>query len=304
MNKMELSGTFKEVLGESNVRVGEPMKAHTSFKLGGPADIFLIPQDEKQLSRVIKICNLNSTPFIVIGNGTNLIVRDKGIRGVVIKVQDKFCDYCVHGEILTAGAGLLLSRVADIALESGLTGFEFASGIPGTLGGAVAMNAGAYIGEMKDVVVKTEFLDSAGERHTVEGEGHQFGYRTSFIQKVGGIVTRSWLQLRKGSKSEIKVLMDDLNKRRKEKQPLQMPSAGSVFKRPAGYFAGKLIEDSGLKGCRLGGAEVSTMHCGFIVNADNATAEDVVKLIAHVQEVVKDKFGIELEREVRIIGEE
>ncbi len=293
-----------EIVGPENLKADEPLKNHTSFKLGGPVDFFVTPEGREQLMEVIKLCRAESLPYYIMGNGTNLIVRDKGLRGVVIKIFEKFKAYSVEGEVITAEAGLLLSEVANVALKHGLAGLEFASGIPGTLGGAVAMNAGAYIGEMKDVVVRTEFIDKNGEPGVVEGEEHHFGYRKSFIQETGGIVLRSQLKLKKGNKAEIKALMGDLNQRRRDKQPLKMPSAGSVFKRPPGYFAGKLIEDCGLKGYRLGGAEVSPMHCGFIVNADNATTEDVVNLIRHIQRVVKEKFGVELEREVRIIGEE
>ncbi|MCX7710489.1 MAG: UDP-N-acetylmuramate dehydrogenase [Clostridia bacterium] len=304
MNRSETVLAFEKIVGTENVRLNELLKNHTSFKLGGPADIFLTPRNAEQLGRIIGLCNSNQVPFFIMGNGTNLIVRDKGIRGVVIKVFENFREYSVEGEMITAEAGLLLSQVANIALENELAGFEFASGIPGTLGGAVTMNAGAYIGEMKDVVCKTEYMDREGNLKTLEGEAHQFAYRKSFIQEAGGIVLKTQLRLKKGIKADIKNLMDDLNQRRKDKQPLHMPSAGSVFKRPEGYFAGKLIEDCGLRGFRLGGAEVSEMHCGFIVNADNATAEDVLKLIAHIQKAVKEKFGVMLEREVRIVGEE
>lgn len=303
MDKFKLAEAFGSVLGEDNIKIDEPMKNHTSFKLGGPADILLTPRDTDHLRSVISICNSQDIPFFIMGNGTNLIVRDKGIRGVVIKIYENFCDYSLEGELLTAGAGLRLSRVANIALDNELAGLEFASGIPGSLGGAVAMNAGAYIGEMKDVVIKTEYMDALGNLIVIEGEDHKFGYRTSIIQQSHGIVISTKMKLKKGNKTEIKNLMDDLNKRRKDKQPLSLPSAGSIFKRPAGYYAGKLIEDSGLRGFRVGGAQVSEMHCGFIVNADNATAEEVINLISHVQRTVKDKFGVQLEREVRIIGE-
>ncbi|HEX3027751.1 MAG TPA: UDP-N-acetylmuramate dehydrogenase, partial [Clostridia bacterium] len=235
---------------------------------------------------------------------SNLIVRDKGIRGIVIKICGNLAGFSVRDDIIEAETGILLSRLSNVAAENSLRGLEFASGIPGTLGGAVVMNAGAYIGEMKDVVFETDYIDTEGEIRTVKDEQHKFGYRTSFIQKTGGIVLKSKVKLKFGDKTAIKSLMDDLNQRRKDKQPLEYPSAGSVFKRPEGFYAGKLIEDCGLKGFMLGGAEVSLKHCGFIINTNNATASDVINLIRHIQETVKSKFGIELQTEVKIVGEE
>ncbi len=294
---------LREHIGKEKVRLNEPMKNHTSFKVGGNSDIFVTPVDVGQIKKILDISKKNDIPLFFMGNGTNLIVSDKGIRGITVKLSDNFSRHEIHGDIMEAEAGILLSRIANIALEHGLAGLEFAAGIPGTLGGAVFMNAGAYGGEMKDVVISTRYMDKTGEIKIVEGEAHQFGYRASFIQRQGGIVLSSRLQLKRGKKSEIKALMDNLNARRKEKQPLCMPSAGSVFKRPEGYFTGKLVEDSGLKGFRIGGAEVSLMHCGFIVNTGNARAADIINLIEHIQNTVKSKFGIELKTEVRIVGE-
>jgi UDP-N-acetylmuramate dehydrogenase len=233
-----------------------------------------------------------------------LIVREKGIRGITVKLFEKFNKYEVTGCTINAQAGILLSKLSQVALQNELTGLEFASGIPGTLGGAVAMNAGAYGGEMKDVVAKTQYIDNNGDIKSIEADMHCFGYRTSFIQKEEGIVLNSELKLKAGDKVKIKALMDDLCKKRNDKQPLKMPSAGSVFKRPEGYFAGKLIEDCGLRGYSIGGAEVSNMHCGFIVNKGDAVAGDVIALIEFIKRTVKEKFGVDLETEVKVIGEE
>ncbi|HOP92464.1 MAG TPA: UDP-N-acetylmuramate dehydrogenase [Acetivibrio thermocellus] len=303
MEKELLAREIEKIAGQENVKLDEPMKNHTSFKVGGPADILVTPVSVSQLSQILKLCKNKSVPVFVMGNGTNLIVRDKGIRGVVVKIFDNLNQFTVKDDIITAYAGILLSRVSTIAYENGLTGLEFACGIPGTLGGAVAMNAGAYGGEMKDVVVETEYMDKDGEIRVVRDDGHQFGYRTSFIQKNSGIVIKTLMKLKKGNKEEIKALMDDLTQRRQEKQPLEMPSAGSIFKRPEGYFAGKLIEDCGLRGHRIGGAEVSQKHCGFIVNTGDAKAKDILDLIEYIRNTVKMKFGVDMQTEVRIVGE-
>lgn len=295
---------IKDIVEEGNIKVDEPMKNHTSFKVGGPTDILVSPVSVSQLSQILKLCKKENVPILVMGNGTNMVVSDKGIRGVVIKIYDNLNEFCVKDDTITAYGGILLSRISNVAYENSLTGLEFASGIPGTLGGAVTMNAGAYGGEMKDVVIETEYMDRNGEIKIVRGEEHHFGYRTSFIQKQSGIVIKSLMKLKKGNRQEIKALMDDLTKRRQDKQPLEMPSAGSVFKRPEGYFAGKLIEDCGLRGYRMGGAEVSNKHCGFIINSGDATSKDIMDLIKHIQGTVKTKFGVDLQTEVRIIGEE
>ena len=303
LDKMNLAHIIKKIAGEQNVMIDEPMKNHSSFKVGGAADILVTPTSAFQLSEILKLCKKENVPIFIIGNGSNLIVSDKGIRGVVIKIFDNFSGCKVENNTMSVYAGTLLSKVSNIALKNELTGLEFAAGIPGTLGGAIAMNAGAYGGEMKDVVVETECMDLNGEIKVLRGSEHEFGYRTSHILKNSYIVLKSVLHLKKGNKQEIKELMDDLNRRRKEKQPLEMPSAGSVFKRPEGHFAGKLIEDCNLKGYRIGGAQVSEKHCGFIVNTGNATASDIQSLIKHIQETVKSTYGIELQTEMRIIGE-
>jgi UDP-N-acetylmuramate dehydrogenase len=304
LNIERISASIGRIVGEESLKINEPMKNHTSFKVGGIADILALPSSPEQLTDILILCKAEGVPAFVMGNGTNLIVRDKGIRGVVIKTFNNLCGYTVKDHVIEAESGLLLSKVSNIALDNGLSGLEFASGIPGTLGGAVTMNAGAYNGEMKDVVIRTEYIDRDMERKALEGGAHLFGYRTSFIQKEGGIVYKSFLKLRKGSKGQIKSLMNELNKRRKETQPLEFPSAGSIFKRPPGFYTGKLIDECGLRGYGIGGAKVSEKHCGFIINSGNATASDIIELIRHIQNVVKLRFGVELSTEVKIVGEE
>jgi len=305
--KLLLDNDFKksliDIVGEGNIKYDEPMRNHTSFKVGGPADVLAVPGNACQLIEVFRLCGIKGVPVFVIGNGTNLVVRDKGIRGVVLKTAN-LNKFSVNGDILEAGAGTPLSEISDIALEHGLSGMEFASGIPGTLGGAVVMNAGAYGSEMRDVVMKTEYMDGSLEIKTAEGEYHRFGYRTSFIQEEGGIVLKSFLKLVKKDRSVIKAMTDELNARRKRAQPLEYPSAGSVFKRPEGYYTGKLIEECGLKGFSIGGAQISAKHCGFIVNTGGAAAKDIIDLIAYMQEAVKARFGVSLQTEIKIVGEE
>lgn len=303
MEKEKYIKLLVDIAGKENVKEDEPMSKHTSFKIGGPADFLVTPCSVQSLCEVIKLCNREKMPIFIMGNGTNLLISDKGIRGVVIKIYDNLDSCVVKGDCIEAYGGILLSKLSRIALENELQGFEFASGIPGTLGGAVSMNAGAYGGEMKDVVVQTEFIDKEGNIKLIREAEHEFGYRTSFIQKQSGIVVRSFIKLKKGDRAASKAIIDDLTGRRQDKQPLEMPSAGSVFKRPEGYFAGKLIEDSGLRGYCIGGAQVSDKHCGFIVNKGKATSKDVMDLVRHIQKTVKDKFDVELQTEIRIVGE-
>lgn len=303
IDKTGLASVFADIVGAGNVKIDEPMKNHTSFKVGGPADLFVTPDSAENLAKLYSMCLQKGIPVFIMGNGTNLIVRDKGIRGVVLQVFKNLDSASIEGCKITAEAGILVSRLSRLALENGLEGLEFAEGIPGTLGGAVTMNAGAYISDMSHIVTRTEYMDRNGEIKVLEGEQHQFGKRSSIIQSNGGIVLSSELQLKAGDKAEIEGRMDEFKRQRKEKQPLELPSAGSVFKRPEGYFAGKLVQDCGLRGFRIGGAEVSCKHCGFIVNIDNATAGDVIELIHHIQAAVKEKFGVELQTEVRIVGE-
>ncbi|AFK86344.1 MULTISPECIES: UDP-N-acetylmuramate dehydrogenase [Thermoanaerobacterium] len=294
--------TLRKVVSDENIYINEPMSRHTSFRIGGPADVLIIPQSVDELIKVMGLIKAENIPYFILGNGTNIIVSDKGIRGVVVKLT-AIRKISVDGEIIVSEAGALLSVIANTALDNELTGFEFASGIPGTLGGAITMNAGAYGPEIKDVVEKVEVIDKDGSIYEVKNGNMRFGYRSSLIQSDNLIAIRAWIHLKKGNYKDIKAKMDELNGLRKMKQPLEYPSAGSVFKRPEGFYAGKLIQDAGLQGYAIGGAQVSEKHCGFIINRGNATADDVLNLIAHIKRTVKDKFGVDLETEVKIIGE-
>ncbi|HHV75080.1 UDP-N-acetylmuramate dehydrogenase [Thermoanaerobacterium butyriciformans] len=294
--------TLRKVVSDENIYINEPMSRHTSFRIGGPADVLIIPQSVDELIKVMGLIKAENIPYFILGNGTNIIVSDKGIRGVVIKLT-AIRKISVDGEIIVSEAGALLSVIANTALDNELTGFEFASGIPGTLGGAITMNAGAYGPEIKDVVEKVEVIDKNGSIYEVKNGNMRFGYRSSLIQSDNLIAIRAWIHLKKGNYKDIKAKMDELNGLRKMKQPLEYPSAGSVFKRPEGFYAGKLIQDAGLQGYAIGGAQVSEKHCGFIINRGNATADDVLNLIEYIKRTVKDKFGVDLETEVKIIGE-
>ena len=277
----------------------EPMKNYTTFRIGGKADLLVKPKTYQQIAEIITLCKKYEVPYYVLGNGSNLLVSDEGYRGVIIHVYNQLADIKVEGNRIIAGAGAILSKVATVAMENSLTGLEFAHGIPGTLGGAVVMNAGAYNGEMKNVLISCEVMDEEGKVITLSKDELQLGYRTSIIQNKNYIVLRATMQLEKGEKENIKAYMKELMLRRKEKQPLDKPSAGSTFKRPEGYFAGKLIMDSGLKGYQIGGAKVSEKHCGFVINTGNATYQDVVDLIRHIQKEVKRQFNVELKTEVK-----
>ena len=281
----------------------EPMSRHTTFHVGGPADMMFFPAFEQQIALAVRLAKDYHIPCTVIGNGSNLIVRDGGVIGLVIVLGERFSDVSTDGDILTAQAGAPLSRVAAEAQRAGLTGLEFASGIPGTLGGGCAMNAGAYSAQLSDVLLDARVLLN-GEIQTLTREEMQMGYRTTLPLKEGGIVLSARFRLQKGDGEAIAETMRTLNARRREKQPLNYPSAGSVFKRPEGYFAGALIEQAGLKGARIGDAQVSEKHAGFIINVGNATAEDILKLIEKVQSDVRAHSGVSLETEVRIIGED
>lgn len=298
---------IKELInGIVNCRIlaDEPMKNHTSFKIGGNADFIAEPENENQIIALLKVLAENNIPYFVMGNGSNILVGDKGIRGVVIKLADSMSDCSVNGNEISAGSGIKLSRLAKTALDNSLGGMEFASGIPGTLGGAVYMNAGAYGGEMKDIVKSVTYIDTKTlDVKTIDSKDCDFDYRHSVFSSGDKIITGATLKLDKKDKNEIAALMKDLSERRTSKQPLDKPSAGSTFKRPTGYFAGTLIQDAGLKGKRIGGAEVSTKHSGFIINADGATARDVLDLVEYVKKEVKDKFGVELEPEIKTVGE-
>ena len=294
---------FSDIYSENQIRINASMKDHIYFEVGGPADVLLLPTNVEQVIETISICKKESIPYYIIGNGSNLLVKDGGIRGVVIKLRG-LSGISVSGTKIKAGAGVKLKEVADKALDCSLTGFEFACGIPGSVGGAVFMNAGAYGGEIKNVIVEAEVIDKEGNFITLKKEDLTFGYRTSNITEQGYIVVSATFDLEVGEEEKIRELMIDLDRRRKEKQPLEYPSAGSTFKRPEGYFAGKLIQDAGLKGFSIGGAAVSSKHSGFVINKDNATAKDVLDVIKHVQDEVKKQFGVNLETEVRIIGED
>ena len=302
MNKIFYEALVK-VLDEDQIKPEEPMKNHLTFRVGGPADFFVTPKNYEELSGVLKCCAKYEMPCYIMGNGSNLLVSDQGYRGVVIQLFRQLNDIQCEGNVIRAQAGALLSAVANRALEEKLTGFEFAAGIPGTLGGACVMNAGAYGGEMKDVLKSVTVLTREGERITLQKNELELGYRTSIIAKKDYIVLEAEIELEVGDAEEIKAVMDDLKERRTTKQPLEYPSAGSTFKRPEGYFAGKLIQESGLQGFQVGGAQVSEKHCGFVINKDQATAADIAELIRQVQDRVEEKFGVRLETEVKRLGE-
>ena len=281
----------------------EPMKKHITFRVGGPAACFLTPSTKEQIREILHICQEEKTPYFILGNGSNLLVSDQGFDGVVLQVYKNMNQVTVEGEHLRVQAGALLSATARKALEAGLTGMEFAAGIPGTMGGAAVMNAGAYGGEMKDILESVTVLTPEGEQKELNNEELQLGYRTSVVKEKGYIVLEAVLSLKKGDPEAIKSRMDELKEQRVTKQPLEYPSAGSTFKRPEGYFAGKLIQDAGLRGYQVGGAQVSEKHCGFVINKENATAKDVVHLIHDVQRIVYEKFQVQLETEVKFLGE-
>lgn len=280
----------------------EPMKKHTSFKIGGNADYFAQPSDADEIKKLTELCKENEVPYFILGNGSNLLVSDDGIEGLVIDITKGFSYLKTEGTKITAGAGTLLSRLANEACKNSLSGLEFAAGIPGSVGGAVYMNAGAYGGEIKDVASKVTYLDEEGRIEILTADKLDFGYRKSFFSGKNFVIIEAEFELEAGNGDEIRAKMNELNKKRTEKQPLNMPSAGSAFKRPEGHFAAALIEEAGLKGCSVGGAQVSEKHSGFIVNKGGATAKDVVRLIEHVQKEVFDKFSVRLEPEIRVIG--
>lgn len=303
MENNRIENKFCACLGSDNVYRNEPMKRHTTFRIGGPADYYLCPHSAKEIQKVVEICREEKLLYFILGNGSNLLVSDQGYRGVVIQLWKNVSDIRVEGCLIHAKAGASLAKIAAEALEEGLTGMEFAAGIPGTLGGAVVMNAGAYGGEMKDILKEVLVMDQQGRIFTLEKKDLKLGYRTSAVKEKGYIVLAAVLELRPGDREEIRKLMEDLKQKRVEKQPLDLPSAGSTFKRPEGYFAGKLIMDAGLRGFSVGGAQVSEKHCGFVVNTGGASASDVLTLIREVQKRVREKFGVELETEVKFLGE-
>lgn len=284
--------------------LAEPMTKHTSFHIGGPAELMAQPQSEEELQSLLLKAAEAAVPVTLVGNGSNLLVRDKGIRGLVIKLGSMLRDIKVSGNVLTFGSGVSLAQASKKAAELGLSGMEFAVGIPGSIGGAVYMNAGAYDGEMSKVVKSVRVMDAAGEVSELSAGELDFGYRHSALQGSGKIVTSVTVELAAGDKQAITEKMADFSNRRITKQPLELPSAGSMFKRPPGYFAGTLIDQTGLKGYTVGGAQVSTKHAGFVVNIGGATAADVLQLISDVQAKVFAAHGVHLEPEVLVLGEE
>ncbi len=302
MNKEKTEALLSAVIDKNRILKDEPMKDHISFKVGGPADFMVIPENREELIAVLNCCRENELPFYVMGNGSNLLVKDGGYRGVMIKTRQ--LDHIhVEGTTITAEPGALLKDVAEAAWQNSLTGMEFASGIPGSIGGAAVMNAGAYDGEMKDIISEIEVVTEDGSLKRLSLEECALGYRKSIIQEKPWYITRITLHLEEGDADVIRDTMDDLNHRRASKQPLEYPSAGSTFRRPEGYFAGKLVQDCGFKGYSVGGAQVSEKHSGFVINKDNATAEDILTLIKEIQDKVKADFGVEMRTEVIVIGE-
>lgn len=295
---------LNNVIGKDSILIDEPMSRHTTFRVGGPADFFVIPKAKEEVRDVIRICKEAGMPYYIIGNGSNLLVSDAGYRGVIVQIYKEMNEVKVEGDLVKAQAGALLSGIAAKALGAELSGFEFASGIPGTIGGACVMNAGAYGGEMKDVLESVTVLTGEGKIIELGRNELELGYRTSVIAKKGYIVLGAVLKLERGDGEKIKTYMDELKEKRVTKQPLEYPSAGSTFKRPEGYFAGKLIEDAGLRGFQVGGAQVSEKHCGFVINRDHATAADIMELMRQVQIRVKENSGVDLEPEVKRLGDE
>ena len=301
--KQNLYEKLTAVLGQGKVLTEEPMKKHTTFRVGGPADLFVMPSSEAEVKAAVAICDEENVPYYIVGNGSNLLVSDKGYRGVIIQLYKEMSGIRVEDNVIYAQAGASLAKIANTALESSLTGFEFAAGIPGTIGGACVMNAGAYGGEMKDVLLEVRVMTSDGDIIVLPKEKLELGYRTSVIAKEGYIVLEAAIELRPGEQESIRTYMDELREKRTSKQPLEYPSAGSTFKRPEGYFAGKLIQDAGLRGFRVGGAQVSEKHCGFVINAQDATAADIVSLMEQAAGKVREQFGVVLEPEVKKLGE-
>jgi len=303
MDSHQVYNSLLRIVEKENIFVDEYLRNHTYTRLGGKADYLVTPSTYEELQNIIKLSNKDKIPFTLLGNGSNLIVKDGGIRGIVI-LLNRFKRIKVDGDYLIAESGAAIIDASRKALEAKLTGLEFACGIPGTVGGALFMNAGAYGGEIKDVLDHAIVVDRNGDIQKRSAAELDLDYRTSNIAANGDIVMEAAFALKPGNYDEIKAVMDDLTFKRESKQPLEYPSCGSVFKRPPGYFAGKLIQDSGLQGQSIGGAQVSTKHAGFIVNKNNATASEYIALIRHVQKTVKEKFNVELEREVKIIGED
>lgn len=301
MNQNFVNELYK-IAGESNVHFDEIMAKHTTFRIGGPAEAFVEPQTIEELGQIVLLCKAENIPFFVLGRGSNLLISDEGMNGVVIHLCHNFSNFTIDGTKVQAQAGVMLAKLGNALKEAELTGFEFAAGIPGTLGGAIMMNAGAYGGEMKNIVEAVQLMDSDGNIFEKKCEEMEFSYRHSIVEDNQYIVLGATLRLTKGSKADIEAKMEELAVARRTKQPLEYPSAGSTFKRPEGHFAGKLIMEAGLRGYQVGGAQVSDKHCGFVINKENATAKDVLQLIEEVKRKVYDVFEVELEPEVKLVG--
>lgn len=301
--KQEFYEKLSKIVEKEQILIEEPMKKHTTFRIGGPAEYLILPQTAEEIADVVKLCRQEEIPWYIVGNGSNLLVADEGVRGVVIQLLRNFNQIQVEGCQIRMQAGAQNAAVAKRALDASLTGFEFAAGIPGTIGGAVVMNAGAYGGEMKDILKEVTVLDQNGMIRTIPAEELELGYRTSIIARKGYVVLEAVIVLKTGDPKEIKAAIDDLKEKRVTKQPLEYPSAGSTFKRPEGYFAGKLIMDAGLRGFSVGGAQISEKHCGFVINKGNATAKDVTELMDETKKIVMEKFGVALEPEVKRLGQ-
>lgn len=300
--KLDFKQSLLEILSESQILIDEKMSGHTTFRVGGPAQFYVQPE-AGQVADIVRLCVQQDMTYVVIGNGSNLLVGDKGIQGVVIEIGKNMSQISIEGNCIFAQAGALLSKVVHAAADEGLTGMEFASGIPGCMGGGTVMNAGAYGGELRQIITKVHCVDKEGNEICLSNRECAFDYRYSIIPEKGYIVTAVELVLENGNKEEIFQTMKQLNQQRAAKQPLEYPSAGSTFKRPTGYFAGKLIMDAGLSGFQIGGAQVSEKHCGFVINRGEATAEDICRLMEAVQEKVQQQFGVLLEPEIRFLGE-
>lgn len=300
---LEFAKRLEACLPQEKILIDEPMKNHTNFKLGGPADIMVLPSSQSELECILSQARQEDIPCFIIGNGSNLVVRDGGIRGLVIKLE-QLNQIRVEGDCIIADSGAELKKLSDLALTHHLSGLEFACGIPGTLGGAVFMNAGAYDGEMSHVLESVTIVTPQGEKQVLTRDELELGYRTSRVKTRGDIVIQARMKLTPGSYDSIQARIADLTKKREDKQPLEYPSAGSTFKRPVGHYAGKLIQDAGLKGYEHNGAAVSDKHSGFIINKNNATAQDVLELIAFVQKTVRDLYEIQLDPEVLFVGED
>lgn len=303
-NTENLIKDIRKKFNENDILINEPMSKHTTFKIGGNADIFIKANTIEKIQYILKLSKNDNIPLFIIGNGSNLLVKDEGIRGIVLKIELNDINIVDEDNKIKviAGAGVKLAQLSQVLLKNSIQGFEFASGIPGTIGGAIRMNAGAYGKEMKDIVYKTIFLDYDGNLHTIFNEEHNFEYRNSRFSKEKNIILETTFILEKGNSDEIKEKMDEYSKQRREKQPIGIPNAGSTFKRGNDFITAKLIDDCGLKGYKIGGAEVSTIHAGFIVNTGNATSNDVIKLINYIKDKVYEKFNKEIQLEIEIIG--